>query len=55
MPIVELRQRVIPAEVSLPQAADCGASSQPTGNLEATPEPLRSVSTRSLQALGVQR
>jgi cytoskeletal protein CcmA (bactofilin family) len=43
VPMVELRQRVIPAEVSLPQAADCGASSQPTGNLEATPEPLRSI------------
>jgi hypothetical protein len=32
VPMVELRQRVTPAEVSFPQAADCGASSQPTGN-----------------------
>jgi cytoskeletal protein CcmA (bactofilin family) len=41
--MAELRQRVTPTRVSLPQAADCGASSQPTGNLEATPEPPRSI------------
>ena len=37
-----MRQRGTAGEVSLLQAADRGASSQPTGNLEATPEPLRS-------------
>jgi len=36
--MAELRQCVTQAEVSLPLATDCGASSQPTGNLEATPE-----------------
>ena len=53
--MAELRQRVIPAEVSLPQAADCGASSQPTGNLEPPRSLFGQSSTRSLQALGVQR
>jgi cytoskeletal protein CcmA (bactofilin family) len=42
-PMAELRQRVTPAEVSSPLAVDCGARSQPTGNLEATTEPLRSI------------
>ena len=41
--MAELRQRVRPAEVSLPQTAHRSAISRPTGNLEATPEPLRSI------------
>jgi hypothetical protein len=36
-------------EVSLPQAADGGAGSHATGNLEATPEPLRSIEHSVLQ------
>ena len=42
-PMAALRRRGTAGEVSLPQAEDCGASNQPTGNLEATPEPLRSI------------
>ena len=42
-PMLELGQRVTPAELSLPQAVDCGSSSQPTGNLGAVTEPLRSI------------
>jgi cytoskeletal protein CcmA (bactofilin family) len=56
-PMAELRQRVTSAEVRLPQTADCDASSQPPGTLEATPEPLRSIehSDAAGPQLGVQR
>jgi cytoskeletal protein CcmA (bactofilin family) len=42
-PMAELRQRVTSAEVNLPQPENCRAGSQPTGKLEAPPEPLRSI------------
>ncbi len=42
-PMAELRQRVTSAEVKLQQPEDCRASSQPTGNLEITPDPLRPI------------
>jgi hypothetical protein len=41
--MAELGHRMTPVEVSLSLAADCGASSQPTGNLEAATESLRSI------------
>ena len=42
-PMAELRQRVTSGEVNLPQPENCRAGSQPTGKLEAPPEPLRSI------------
>ncbi len=42
-PMAELRQRVTSAEVNLLQPEDCRARSQPTRNLETTPDPLRPI------------
>jgi cytoskeletal protein CcmA (bactofilin family) len=41
--VPELPERMTPPEVSLPQPADCEASTQPTGNPKTTPDPVRSI------------